>query len=188
MLRVSEWGPENDTTLELECSVRVLQMENNGKGVISSFLIRIDCLIWTWVELCSWIYGRMGSSISWLICAFFFMFYGCIIRTLERRLKPIVKPQIQEEQCGYCSGRGTGDQLFTLAELLEGSCEFSPFYMCPVVLEKVCLMGILLENRVLRLLLQAIQSLYNQSESSVPIFGRKSNTSSYFIIDSLWDF
>lgn len=117
----------------------------------------------------------MGSSISWFICAFLLCFM-------------VVSSELwrgDSNQLSNCSGRGTVDQLFTLAELLEGSCEFSPFYMCPVVLEKVCLMGILLENRVLRLLLQAIQSLYNQSESSVPIFGRKSNTSSYFIIDSL---
>jgi len=56
---------------------------------------------------------------------------------LERRLQPIVEPQIQEEQGGFCPGGGTVDQIFTLAELLRGSWEFDhPVYMCLVDLEK----------------------------------------------------
>ena len=42
-------------------------------------------------------------------------------RVLERRIRPIVKPWIQEEQCGFCPGRGTLDQLYTLCRVLEGS-------------------------------------------------------------------
>ncbi|KAI3351539.1 hypothetical protein L3Q82_020383 [Scortum barcoo] len=33
---------------------------------------------------------------------------------LERRIRPIVDPRIQEEQCGFRPGRGTLDQLYTL--------------------------------------------------------------------------
>ena len=36
-------------------------------------------------------------------------------RVLERRLRPIVEPQIQEEQCGFCLGHGMVNQLFTLS-------------------------------------------------------------------------
>ena len=58
-------------------------------------------------------------------------------RVLERRIRPIVKPQIQEEQCGFRPGRGTLDQLYTLHRVLKGSWEFAqPVHMCFVDLEK----------------------------------------------------
>ena len=58
-------------------------------------------------------------------------------RVLERRIRPIVEPQIQEEQCGFRPGRGTLDQLHTLRRVLEGSWEFAqPVHMCFVDLEK----------------------------------------------------
>ena len=44
-------------------------------------------------------------------------------RVLERRIQPIVEPQIQEEQCGFRPGCGTLDQLYTLRRVLEGSWE-----------------------------------------------------------------
>ncbi len=57
-------------------------------------------------------------------------------RVLERRVQPIVVPQVQEEQCGFRPGRGTMDQLFTLARVLEGARDFAqPVYMCFVDLE-----------------------------------------------------
>ena len=58
-------------------------------------------------------------------------------RVLERKLWPIVEPQIQEEQCGFHPGHGRVHQLFTLARILEGSWELAhPVYMCFVDLEK----------------------------------------------------
>ncbi len=58
-------------------------------------------------------------------------------RVMERRIRPIVEPRIQEEQCGFRPGRGTQDQLYTLSRVLEGSWEFSqPIHMCFVDLEK----------------------------------------------------
>ncbi|KAL0200215.1 hypothetical protein M9458_003402, partial [Cirrhinus mrigala] len=58
-------------------------------------------------------------------------------RVLERRIRPIVEPRIQEEQCGFHPGRGTMDQLYTLFRVLEGSWEFAqPVHMCFVDLEK----------------------------------------------------
>ncbi|KAI3360255.1 hypothetical protein L3Q82_014564, partial [Scortum barcoo] len=54
-------------------------------------------------------------------------------RVLERRIWPIVDPQIQEEQCGFRPGRGTLDQLYTLHRVLEGLWEFaqtSPHVLC----------------------------------------------------------
>ncbi len=42
-------------------------------------------------------------------------------RVLERRIRPLVEPRIQEEQCGFRPGRGTLDQLYTLSRVLEGS-------------------------------------------------------------------
>ncbi|TWW71154.1 hypothetical protein D4764_17G0006370 [Takifugu flavidus] len=58
-------------------------------------------------------------------------------RVLEKRIRLIAEPLIEEEQCGFRPGRGTTDQLFTLAGMLEGSWEFAqPVHMCFVDLEK----------------------------------------------------
>ena len=55
-------------------------------------------------------------------------------KVLERRVRPIVEPQIEEEQRGFRPGRGTTDQLFTLAGILEGAWEYNlPVHMCLVV-------------------------------------------------------
>ncbi|KAK3529990.1 hypothetical protein QTP86_009367 [Hemibagrus guttatus] len=39
---------------------------------------------------------------------------------LERRLRPLVEPRIQEEQCIFHPSRGTLDQLYTLHRVLKG--------------------------------------------------------------------
>ncbi|KAK3532187.1 hypothetical protein QTP86_009294 [Hemibagrus guttatus] len=58
-------------------------------------------------------------------------------RVLERRVRPLVEPRIQEEQCSFRPSRGTLDQLYTLHRVLEGSWEFAqPVHMCFVDLEK----------------------------------------------------
>ncbi|KAK3527969.1 hypothetical protein QTP86_013084 [Hemibagrus guttatus] len=58
-------------------------------------------------------------------------------RVLERRVRPLVEPWIQEEQCDFGPSRGTLDQLYTLHRVLEGSWEFAqPVHMCFVDLEK----------------------------------------------------
>ena len=104
-------------------------------------------------------------------------------KVLERRIRPIVEPQIQEEQCGFRPGRGTTDQLFTLSRILEGAWEFAqPVYMCFVDLEKAydrvprdVLWRVLWEYGVRGALLGAVRSLYSQSESCVRVFGTKSD-------------
>ena len=49
----------------------------------------------------------------------------------------IVQPQIQEEQSGFCTDRGTVDQLYTLNRVLQGAWEFAQLvHMCFVGLEK----------------------------------------------------
>ena len=96
-------------------------------------------------------------------------------RVLERRIRPIVEPRIQEEQCGFRPGRGTLDQLYTLHRILEGSWEFAqPVHMCFVDLEKAfdrvprgVLWGVLREYGVRGSLLRAVQSLYDRSRSMV---------------------
>ena len=57
-------------------------------------------------------------------------------RVLEMRVRLLVEPRIQEEQCGFRPGRGTLDQVYTLARVLEGDWEFAqPVHMCFVDLE-----------------------------------------------------
>ncbi|KAI3367252.1 hypothetical protein L3Q82_008304 [Scortum barcoo] len=100
-------------------------------------------------------------------------------RVLERRIRPIVDPRIQEEQCGFRPGRGTVDQLYTLRRVLEGLWEFAqPVHMCFVDLEKAfdrvprgILWGVLREYGVRGPLLRAVRSLYDRSRSLVRIAG-----------------
>uniref|UniRef100_A0A672ZD16 Reverse transcriptase domain-containing protein n=1 Tax=Sphaeramia orbicularis TaxID=375764 RepID=A0A672ZD16_9TELE len=104
-------------------------------------------------------------------------------KVLERRIRPIVEPQIQEEQCGFRPSRGTLDQLYTLHRVLEGSWEFAqPVHMCFVDLEKAfnrvprgILWGVLREYGVRGPLLRAVRSLYDRSRSLVRIAGSKSD-------------
>ena len=105
-------------------------------------------------------------------------------RVLERRIRPIVKPRIQEEQCGFRPGRGTLDQLYTLCRALEGSWEFAqPVHICFVDLEKAfdrvplgLLWGVPREYGVLDPLLRAVRSLYDRCQSLVRIAGSKSDS------------
>ena len=111
-------------------------------------------------------------------------------RVLERRIRPIVEPRIQEEQCGFRPGRGTLDQLYTLRRVLEGSWEFAqPVHMCFVDLEKAfdrvprgILWEVLREYGVRGPLLRAVRSLYDRSRSLVRI--AVSQTCSLCMLDS----
>uniref|UniRef100_A0A8C1ILG2 Reverse transcriptase domain-containing protein n=1 Tax=Cyprinus carpio TaxID=7962 RepID=A0A8C1ILG2_CYPCA len=104
-------------------------------------------------------------------------------RLLERRIRLIVEPWIQEEQCSFRSGHGTLDQLYTLAGMLEASWEFTqPIQTCFVDLEKAVdrvphgiLWGVLWEYGVRGPLLRAVRSLYNWTRSLVHIAGSKSD-------------
>ncbi|TWW52971.1 hypothetical protein D4764_0013940, partial [Takifugu flavidus] len=105
-------------------------------------------------------------------------------RVLERRVRRIVEPRIQEEQCGFRPGRGTVDQLYTLSRVFEGAWEFAqPVHMCFVDLEKAfdcvprgVLWGVLQEYGVSGPLIRAVRSLYNRCQSLVRIAGSKSNS------------
>ncbi len=58
-------------------------------------------------------------------------------RVPEREIRPVVEPQLEEEQCGFHPRCGTLDRLFTLAGVLEGAWEFVyPVYLCFVYLKK----------------------------------------------------
>ncbi|TWW62299.1 hypothetical protein D4764_04G0009460 [Takifugu flavidus] len=105
-------------------------------------------------------------------------------RVLEKRIRSIVEPLIEEQQCRFCPGCGTKDQLFTLAGVLEGGWEFAqPVHMCFVDLEKAydrvprsMLWGVLQEYGVDGPLIRAVQSLYRRSRSLVQIAGCKSDS------------
>ncbi|KAI3353571.1 hypothetical protein L3Q82_020093, partial [Scortum barcoo] len=123
-------------------------------------------------------------GLSWLtcLCNIAWSLPGKVYaRVLERRIRPIVDPRIQEEQCGFHPGRGTLDQLYTsLRRVLEGLWEFAqPVHMCFVDLEKAfdrvprgILWGVLREYGVRGPLLRAVRSLYDRSRSLVRIAGR----------------
>ncbi|KAK3538840.1 hypothetical protein QTP86_015967 [Hemibagrus guttatus] len=97
---------------------------------------------------------------------------------LERRVRPLVEPRIQEEQCGFRPSRGTLDQLYILHRV-----EFAqPVHMCFVDLEKAfdrvprgILWEVLWEYGVRGPLLRAVRFLYNRSRSLVRIASCKSD-------------
>ena len=101
-------------------------------------------------------------------------------KVVERRVRLLVEPQIEEEQCGFCPGRGIMDQLFTLTRILEGAWEYAhPVYMSFVDLEMVydrVPPEKLWEYGVRRSLLRAIQALYSKSKSCVCILNSKSDS------------
>lgn len=104
-------------------------------------------------------------------------------RIIERRCRVIVEPNIQETQCGFRTGRGTTDQIFTLQQILEKSWEFAkPVYTLFIDLEKAydrvpreILWKVLKEYGIHGQLLSSIQSLYNNCKSCVRINGNKSD-------------
>ena len=101
---------------------------------------------------------------------------------LERRVHWIVKPRIQEEQCGFRPGRGNVDQLYTLGRL-EGAWVFAqPVYTCFVDLEKAfdrvpqgLMWGVPREYGVPDSLIGDVRSLYDRCQSLVRITGRRLN-------------
>ncbi|TWW64974.1 hypothetical protein D4764_22G0006210 [Takifugu flavidus] len=98
---------------------------------------------------------------------------------LERRVRRIVEPRIQEEHCGFRPGCGTVDQLYTLSRVFEGAWEFAqPVHMCFVDLEKAfdhvpwgVLWGVLREYGVSGFLIRAVRSLSDRCQSLVRIAG-----------------
>ncbi|KAI3362928.1 hypothetical protein L3Q82_011604 [Scortum barcoo] len=143
------------------------------------YLKSLDVVGLSWLtRLCN-IAWRLGTGIT-LLKASPGKVYA---RVLERRIRPIVNPRIQEEQCGFRPGRGTLDQLYTLRRVLEGLWEFAqPVHMCFVDLEKAfdrvprgILWGVLREYGVRGPLLRAVRSLYDRSRSLVRIAGSKSD-------------
>jgi len=103
-------------------------------------------------------------------------------KVLEQKCRKIVEPLIQEEQCGFRPGRGTTDQLFTLAQVYEKSWEYGkPVHTCFIDLEKAydrvpraILWKVLEEYNIKGVLLRAIKALYNHCGSCVRVNGLKS--------------
>lgn len=80
-----------------------------------------------WIDVLLWL--AMVSHIFLKVAA---------VPKVERRLKPIVEPYIQGQQCGFCLGRGMVHQLFTFSCLLWVAWEFAILvYMCFVDLGKI---------------------------------------------------
>lgn len=49
----------------------------------------------------------------------------CVYLCMERKIWSIFVPRIPEEQCVFCPGHRTLDQLCTLSGVLKGSWEFT---------------------------------------------------------------
>ncbi|KAI3370288.1 hypothetical protein L3Q82_024461 [Scortum barcoo] len=102
-------------------------------------------------------------------------------RVLERRIRPIVDPRIQEEQCGFRPGRGTLDQLYTTSTGClrvygslpnQSTCALWIWRRHSTVSLVVFCGGAPHEYGVREPLLRAVRSLYDRSRSLVRIAGR----------------
>ena len=58
-------------------------------------------------------------------------------KCLERKYPEIVELKLEDCQCGFCPGRSTTDQIFTLRQIFEKSWEYAKdVFACFVDLEK----------------------------------------------------
>ena len=58
-------------------------------------------------------------------------------KCLEKKCREIVESMLEDGQCGFCPGRSTTDQIFTLRQIFEKSCEYAKeVFACFVDLEK----------------------------------------------------
>ena len=89
-------------------------------------------------------------------------------KCLERKCRKIVESKLKDDQCGFCLGRSTTDQIFNLTQIFQKSWEYGKdLFACFVNLEKAYdrvprdkLWKILREYGVDDQLLRAIKSFY----------------------------
>ncbi|TWW78306.1 hypothetical protein D4764_11G0004270 [Takifugu flavidus] len=103
---------------------------------------------------------------------------------LERRVRRTVEPRIQEEQCGFCPGRGTVDQWTSStpsagSSRVHGSlpnqstCVLWTWRRHSTVSLAGVLWGVLQEYGVSGPLIRAVRSLYDRCQSLVRIAGTR---------------
>ena len=103
-------------------------------------------------------------------------------KCLERKCREIVKPKLNESQCGFRSGHSTTDQIFTLKQIFEKSWEYGKvLFVCFVDLEKAYdgvprdkLWKVLPEYGFNGQLLRAIKSFYCRPEICFWVNGKQS--------------
>ena len=93
-----------------------------------------------------------------------------------------MESKLEDGQCGFCPGRSTTDQIFTLKQIFEKSWEYGKdLFACFVDFEKACdqvprdkLWKVLQEYDVDGHLLRAIKSFYCRPEVCVRVNGKQS--------------
>ena len=103
-------------------------------------------------------------------------------KCLERKCREIVESKLEDGQCGFHPDRSTMDQIFTLKQIFEKSCEYGKdLFACFVDLEKAYnrvprdkLWKVLQEYGVDGQLLRAIKSFYCRQEVCVRVNGKQS--------------
>ena len=109
--------------------------------------------------------------------------YANIIKT---KLQPIVENILQEEQCGFRKGRSCIDAIFTIKQIMEKRLEYNlPLYLLFLDyvkaydrVNKSKLWKILGEYKIPSNLINAIKSLYDQTEIKIRVQNKyKSNLS-----------
>jgi len=101
---------------------------------------------------------------------------------IERRVRELVEPLLDENQCGFRPMRGCQDQIFCMRQIIEKSYEKNKdLFMCFVDLEKAYdrvprekLFSVLSEYNIREELLEAIKGMYKSSRAAVRIDGKLS--------------
>jgi len=96
-------------------------------------------------------------------------------KILEKRIRPIVEPQLSESQFGFRKGRGCTDAIFALRQLCEKGIEFNKdLYMVFIDQEKAfdrvnreMLWKVMEEYGVKGQLLNSVRALYKDSQCTV---------------------
>lgn len=94
---------------------------------------------------------------------------------IKNKLQPIVENILQEEQCGFRKGRSCVDAIFTIKQIMEKRIEFNlPTYLLFLDYVKAYdkvnrskLWNIMSEYQIPSSLLNAIKSLYDQTEIKI---------------------
>ena len=121
--------------------------------------------------------------------------YKIYANIIKNKLQPIAEKILQEEQCGFRKGRSCIDAIFTIKQIMEKRIEYNlPLYLLFLDyvkaydrVKRTKLWSILEEYKVPSNLINAVKSLYDQTEIKIRMQNKQYVYKSKFRIEAgLW--